>query len=419
MPSPWADLWSLDPTIDFLNHGSFGACPRAVIEEQRRWQRRLERDPVRFVVYELEAELDRVRAALAGFVDADPLDLVFVPNATTGVNTVLACFPLAPGDEILITNHGYGACKNAAWRAAERAGARVVTAEVPFPLSSERAVIDAVLAAVSERTRLALFDHVTSPTALIFPVNELVRALRARGVVTLVDGAHAPGMLALSVREIDADYYTGNLHKWCCAPKGVGFLWVPKARQAGLTPLVTSHGARSPRSDRTRFLLEFDWTGTSDPSGLLSVPFALDYLGGMFPGGFPALRERNRALALAARQTIARALDLQLPCPDSMIGSMATLPLREDPDATLPVGSPFVEPLYSRLANARFQVVVSAYPALPARTLRLSAHLYNDLAQFERLARVLASDGETDSKLSRNTRAVRVPSTDSPKGGTR
>lgn len=391
MPSPWAPLWSLDPATDFLNHGSFGACPLAVLEHQRELQRRLERDPVAFLLHDLEARLDEARRAVAEFVNADPLDLVFVNNATTAVNAVLASLPLGPGDEVLVTDHGYPACTNAARRWASRAGASVVTVRIPFPVASAGSIVERVLAAVTDRTRLALLDHVTSTTALIFPVEELIRELRARGVPCLIDGAHAPGMLALDVEALGADYYTGNLHKWCCAPKGAAFLWARRACQASLLPLVTSHGASSARTDRPRFWLEFDWTGTSDPSAVLSAPFALRYLAGLVDGGWPVIRSRNRQLALDARRLVAARLGVSLPSPDELIGSMAALPLVLDAGVRVSSASPYVEPVYSRLVEQGFQVMIVPWPALPRAVLRLSAHLYNDLSQYERLARVLAS----------------------------
>jgi len=382
-----------DPDLTFLNHGSFGACPLAVMAEQDRLRRHFERDPVAFVVREQEAAFDEARAAVAKLVGAREDDIVFVPNATTGVNTVLAATPLASGDEILITNHGYNACNNAAEFFAARSGARVVVAKLPFPVENEQAAAEAVLAHVSARTRIAVIDHVTSPTALVLPIETLTRELRQRNVTVLIDGAHGPGMVPLDLEALGADYYVGNLHKWCCAPKGAAILHARRERQAELRPLVISHGANSTRSDRSRFLLEFDWTGTLDASVVQSVPFALRHLASLHPDGLTGLMARNRRLALDARRLLADALELPLPCPESMLGAMAALPLPRSADLELRPGYPFAEPLYSRLVDVhRIQVPIMLFPAPPDRLLRICAHAYNGLSHYERLASVLRDE---------------------------
>src|SRR5262249_16600935 len=199
--------------ITFLNHGSFGACPRPVLDAQSRIREEMEREPVRFLARENDARIDAARAALAAFVGARPDDLVFVANATSGVNAVARSPRLEPGDEILTTDHAYNACRNALDWVAGRAGARVVVAAVPFPLAHEDEIVDAILGAVTPRTRLALIDHVTSPTALVFPVKRLIAQLQAAGVDVIVDGAHAPGMVLLDVAGLGAAYYPGNCHK--------------------------------------------------------------------------------------------------------------------------------------------------------------------------------------------------------------
>lgn len=301
------DAFSLDPSVTFLNHGSFGACPRAVQRRQAALRAQLEAEPVRFMTRELEPLLDAARVRLAGFVGARPADLAFVPNATTGVNSVLRSLRLQPGDELVTTNHGYNACTNALRFVAERAGANVVIAQVPFPLEDEGQAVDAVLAAVTPRTKLVLLDQVTSPTALVLPVGPLVRALEGRGVRVLVDAAHAPGMVPLDLDATGASYTTGNLHKWVCAPKGAAFLHVRGDRQAEVRPAVISHGANSPRTDKSRFQLEFDWTGTGDPTPYLCVPEALDTLAALHAGGWPGLMQANREAATLAGALLAEA----------------------------------------------------------------------------------------------------------------
>ena len=320
-----ARYWSLDEKVEFLNHGSFGACPLPVLAEQQELRRRMEAEPVRFLDRELEGRLDKARAALARFVGADAGGPCLRAQRTAGVNTVLRSLRFEPGDEILATDMEYNACRNAA----EIIGgpARVVTARIPFPISSPQAVAQAVLAGVTDKTRLALLSHITSPTGMILPMDPLVRELQGRGVDVLVDGAHAPGQIPLDLSRLDAAYYTGNCHKWLCAPKGAAFLHVRRDRQERLRPLVISHGANSRRTDRSRFRLEFDWTGTADPTPYLCVPAAIRFMEEAVPGGWPEVMRRNHALAVEARSILAEALGIPEPCPEDMLGAMAALPL--------------------------------------------------------------------------------------------
>jgi isopenicillin-N epimerase len=389
VPSPLLRHFTLDPAVTFLNHGSFGACPRPVQEAQQRERERLEAEPVRYLARELEGRLDQVREELAAFLGAEPRDLAFVPNATTAVNAVVRSLDLAPGHELLALDQGYNACLNVLRHAAARSGARLVLAAVPFPLASEEEAVEAVLRAASPRTRLALVDHVASPTGLVLPVARIVRALEGRGVPVLVDGAHAPGMVPLDLASVGASYYAGNCHKWLCAPKGAGFLHVRRELQAAVRPAVISHGANSPRADRSRFLVEFDWVGTTDPTAVLSIPAALRFMGSLLPGGWPEVMRRNRALALEARALLASALGAAPPAPDSMVGSLAAL--------RLPDGTPAAprSPLYqdalqdALLERFGIEVPVVPWPAPPRRLLRISAQLYNDLGDYQRLAAAL------------------------------
>jgi isopenicillin-N epimerase len=395
--NPLRQHWSLDPEIRFLNHGSFGACPKPVLAEQARLREEIEREPVLFLARELEQRIDAARAALAPFLGAVPEDIVPVTNATTGVNAVLRSLRFEPGDEILLTNMGYNACRNVCEHVAERSGARLVVAQVPFPLASSDAVLAAVFGAVSARTKIALLDHVTSPTGLVFPIAALVRGLAERGIDTLVDGAHAPGMLPLDLAALGAAYYTGNLHKWVCAPKGAAFLWVRRDLQARLRPPVISHGANSPRTDRSRFRLEFDFTGTDDPSAFLCVPACLRFLGGLFPGGFAELTRRNRALALAARERLCAALGVPPPAPEAMIGTLAAVPL---PSGPLPTGTGgahpdafAIDPLQRALFERhRIEVPVMTWPKPPQRLVRISAQAYNEHGEYEALAAALRTE---------------------------
>jgi len=387
--------WRLDPAVTFLNHGSYGACPEPVLAVQRALRDRLESEPVRFLSNDLPGLLDAARVAVGTFLGADAEGLAFVPNATTGVNTVLRSLRFEPGDELLTNDHEYNATINALRAVAARDGARVVVAPIPFPIDGPGIALDAILGAVTERTRLVLVSQVTSPTALILPVAELVAELDRRGIDTLVDGAHAPGMVPLELDRLGATYWTGNGHKWLCGPKGTGVLLVRADRRERIHPLVVSHGANAELGDRTRFRHEFDWVGTTDPTGYLALPAAIDWMATTAApdgGGWPAVMAANHALALEGRDILAGRLGIEAPAPDSMLGSMASLPLAGVPDTSA------AEALGRRLAaDDGIQVPIGPWPVPAAQAdgiapriiVRISAQRYNEPGDYERLAAAL------------------------------
>ncbi|MBL8745438.1 MAG: aminotransferase class V-fold PLP-dependent enzyme [Phycisphaerae bacterium] len=387
--SEHAKAWILDPQVVFLNHGSYGACPQRVLEYQRHIQEQMEREPLRFMGTELEPMLDQARIDLAGFLNADHEGLAFVHNATTAVNAVFRSIEFQPGDEVLTNNHEYNACNNALrWVVGRACGGqvRINTASVPFPLNSPDEVVNAILDAVTPKTRLVMISHVTSPTALIFPVERLIRELSSRGIETLIDGAHAPGMIPLDLKSLAATYYVGNCHKWMCSPKGAGFLYIhDEARRPQISPVVISHGLNSTRTDRSRFRLLFDWTGTDDYTAWLSVPEAIRAVSSMLPGGWPAVMQANHRKVLAGRDTLLRVLGGNAPAPDSMLGSLATIPL---PDAIHAEGQPD-EQLKTLYDEHKVRVPLISWPKHPKRWVRLSAQLYNDPSQYEYAAAVL------------------------------
>ena len=389
-PAADPSLWLLDPEIIFLSHGVFGACPRHVLGVQNEWRERLERRPVQFLARELETHLDAARQCLADFVGADPDDIVFVPNATTGVNTVLRSLALGPGDELLMTDYAYNACRNAVEFVAERAGAKPVVVRIPFPFRNQGDLIAPILERVTSRTRLAMIDHVTSQTGVVMPIARLVSELKQRGVDTLVDGAHALGMVPLDLKALGATYYAANCHKWLCTPKGAAFLHVARDRQESIRPLIISNGANSRRKDRSRFLIEFAWQGTWDPSACLSVPEAIRFVGSLLPGGWPEIMARNHALALAARKILCASLQIEEPCPEEFIGSLAAIPLPDaapDTLARLPLNEYPLQDDLRELYN--IEVPIISWPAPPKRVLRISAQLYNSLPQYERLGKAI------------------------------
>jgi len=359
---------------------------------QQELRLQMEREPVQFLWRTFEERLDPARAELARFIGAKTNDVVFVTNATSGVNAVLRSVPLRRGDELLTTDHDYNACHNVLRETARQRGAKVVTVPLPFPIDNPQHVIDAIMERVSRRTRLAMIDHVTSPTALVFPIERIVRELDRRGVDTLVDGAHAPGQVPLDLSKIRPAYYTGNLHKWVCAPKGAAFLWAREDKQADLHPAIISHGHNRPRSGYTTFQDRFDWAGTADPTPWFCVGAALRWFRDLVPGGWRAVRSRNHALALEARTLLCAKLDVAAPAPPAMVGSMATIPLPDplqcahehDPAC----GWQKIEREQLRLYD-EFQIEVPLLRLHGRRWFRISAQLYNSMRDYERLAHAL------------------------------
>lgn len=364
--------WTLDPAVTFLNHGSYGATPRAVLDYQSMLRAEMEREPVQFMGRRLPDLIAEVRARVAAFVGADPAGLVFLPNATTGTATVLANLPWKAGDEVVLADMAYGAVFRALEATAARHGIRIVKAVVPFPIQSPRQVVDAFAAAMTKRTKLVIADHITSATALIFPVAELVALARARGVPILVDGAHAPGHIPLQLDALGADFYVGNFHKWVCAPKGAAMLHLAPAWRDRVHPVVISHGYG------LGLHAEFDWTGTDDPTAVLSIPAALDHIDSI---GFDSLRAANHALVREGRRVIAEALGVDLPHPDdpALYGMMAVVPWTRGGDQKKLTPALFAE-----------HAIEVPFPTYDTRTwVRISGQAYNRPDEYQRLAQVL------------------------------
>ncbi len=388
-PSPYAEAWDLDPKTLFLNHGSFGACPRHILELQSNLQREIERQPVKFLHRELEARYDEARGSLAEFLHCSADDLCFVTNATSGVNTVLRSLRFEAGDELLVTNQEYNASRNVLNYAAATHGAKVVVIDIPFPIADEATVTAAVMSKVTDRTKLLLIDHIVSQTGIVLPIQDIVQSLNERGIDTFVDGAHAPGQLDLNLDQLGAAYYTGNLHKWLCAPKGAAMLHVRADRQELIRPNVISHGANSPRTDRSRFRIEADWLGTHDPTPWLCIPECIRYLASLTNGGWDAIRKHNHDLVLHGRQVLCEALEVDAPCPPSMVGSLASIPM-PDGDTELCQPPLFLDSVQTALHDQHnIEVPIMYWPAPPKRFIRISAQLYNAPWQYASLAQAL------------------------------
>jgi isopenicillin-N epimerase len=395
IPSDPASLkahWSLDPEVAYVNHGSFGACPKVVLAELHRMQRELEDEPGTFFCRKATDRLAAARESLGAFVGADPEDLAFVPNVTEALNAVLRAMPLNEGDELIVSNHEYNASRNVLDFVAERAKCRVVVVEIPFPIDGPNIVVERMREAITPRTRLALVDHVTSATGMVMPLKELVEMFHASGVAVLVDGAHAPGMIPVDIETLAPEYYAANCHKWICSPKGAGFLYVRRDLQHEVRPAVISHGANSGLEGNARFREEFEWMGTRDITPWLTVPVALEFMGTVLPGGWDEVRARNHALVVEARNLLIDTLNITPPCPDAMLGSLAALHLPEikalKPSvATSALGlDPIQEALFH---DHKIEVPVLVCPESGGRIFRVSAQLYNTIDDYARLAKAL------------------------------
>ena len=360
----------LDDDVVFLNHGSFGACPEPVFRVYQHWQRLVERNPVELLHRRLDELLDEVRQTLAAFVGADAEGLALVPNATAGVNVVARSLRLERGDEVLSTDHEYGAMA-LVWRdACDRAGAHYVPAAVAVPCTETKAIVESVWARVTERTRVLFISHVTSPTAIRLPIEELCRRARVAGIVTVVDGAHGPGQLDLDLGALGADFYAGNCHKWLCAPKGCGFLHARAEHRDALRPNVVSWGAEA-----TRFVERHGWQGTADPSAFLALPAAIDFHGEHLAP--------YRAACHELVEEFRPRLGLPLTPPgNAWFGQMASVEL-----------PPCDASEVRRLLWDEHQIEVVAEPWNRRPLLRVSVQAYNTRDDLQRLEAALAALG--------------------------
>ena len=377
--------WILDPETSFLNHGSFGATPLSVLEEQSRLRNLIESDPVRFFERNYIPLMKAAIGRLSEFMNADSEGLVFVKNTTEGVNTVLRSLDLSPGDEIIVTNHSYQACWNAVDFVTERSDAKTVVVDIPFRVKNEEEIVDLIMDKVTGNTVLAMIDTVTSATGLRMPFEKLVRNLQGVSVDVLLDAAHGPGIVPLDLKAMDVAYCTGNCHKWICTPKGSAFLHIREDRKGFVKPLSISHGYRFEGTDQEKFEYEFGWPGTQDPTAWLCIPHAIDFLGGLVDGGWQEIMEHNTALAIQGREILCGALGTSPPVPDSMVSSIAAVEMPDEGDVG-PMsleGDPFHNFLLDEFG---IQVPVFPWKHHNKRYIRISAQLYNHVEEYEFLA---------------------------------
>ncbi|HEX4192978.1 MAG TPA: aminotransferase class V-fold PLP-dependent enzyme [Stellaceae bacterium] len=366
------DRWRLDPGFAYLNHGGFGVTPEVVFTEQDRWRAKIERNPTHFLTFDVEEAIRAAAVPVAQAVGAMAEDVVFIENATTGLNAVLRSLDFEPGDEILITSLSYPAIRKAAYYAASRCGARVIEAAIPLPLADKAALLRAVAAKLTIRTKLAIFDHIASHSALLLPAAELTRLAHEAGAKVMIDGAHVPGQIPLDIAAHGADWYVGNLHKWYFAPRSCGFLWASKAQQAATRPLAISHGYGE------GFRAEWEWTGTRDVTPALATPAAIEFHRSL---GGEALMKRNIALVRAAGKLLSEHWRTELTGPNDMFAAMVTVRL----------------PLAGEASDARARALMremaekhrigAAFVVLEnALWVRVAAQAYNEMADYERLA---------------------------------
>ena len=370
--------WRLDPGFAYLNHGGFGVTPEAVFAEQDRWRARIERNPTHFLTYEVEDALRAATVPVAKAIGAAPADVVFVENATTGLNAVLRSLDFEAGDEILITSLSYPAIRKAAYYAASRCGARVIEAEIRLPLADNRELLRAVAAKLNIRTKLAIFDHIASHSALLLPADALTRLAHEAGARVMIDGAHAPGQIPLDIEAIGADWYVGNLHKWYFAPRSCGFLWASKAQQPATRPLAISHGYGE------GFRTEFEWTGTRDVTPALAAPAAIEFHDSL---GGAALMARNSALVREAARMLAERWRTRLTGPSDAFAAMATVRLPLTGEASGARANALMRELAERHRIGAAVVVLEG-----ALWVRVAAQAYNEIADYERLAALFAPE---------------------------
>tara|TARA_B100001115_G_scaffold42740_1_gene31839 strand:+ start:1073 stop:2263 length:1191 start_codon:yes stop_codon:yes gene_type:complete len=381
--------WILDSETCFLNHGSFGATPVSVLEEQSRLRNLIESDPVRFFERDYIPLMKGAVGKLSDFINANPEGLVFVKNTTEGVNTVLRSLNLKPGDEIIVTNHSYQACWNAVDFVTERSDAKTVVVDIPFRVKNEGEVVDLIMDKITGKTVLAMIDTVTSATGLRMPFEKLVRDIQGVGVDVLLDAAHGPGIVPLDLIAMDAAYCTGNCHKWICTPKGSAFLHIREDRKSLVRPLSISHGYSFEGTDQEKFEYEFGWPGTQDPTAWLCIPHAIEFLGSLLDGGWQEIMDHNRALAIQGRRILCRALGTSPPVPDSMVSSIAAVEMPGEGD----VGPMSLEgdPYHNFLLD-EFGIQVPVFPWRHhnKKYIRISAQLYNHVEEYEFLADCLS-----------------------------
>ncbi len=380
--NPRINEWLLDKSTIFLNHGSFGACPIEVFNKYQQWQKLIEQQPVKFFMYTLREELYSAKKILSSFLNVQTDDLVFVQNATEGVNTVLHSIQWQHDDEILITNHIYPACRNAIQFYANRFGVKVKEVQILFPLNSNDEIIQTIIDTITNKTRLILLDHIASPTGLLFPIKE-IRQQISNDILILVDGAHAPGAISLDINELGVDFYTGNCHKWMCSPKGAGFLWIQAKHQDYIYPINISLINTVSESFNERFF----WRGTQDPSAWLSIPAAISFLNKISNNNINTFINQNIKMNRKMREIVSQQLQIPMLCPNEMIATMSAIPIYSNSSET---HNNTIDPMQEWLMQKyNIEVPIFNWANEAYKLLRFSYFAYNDETQYITLANAI------------------------------
>ena len=403
LPGNVHQMWALDPALTFLNHGSYGSAPKSVLRAQAAYRERMERDPVRLFKYDLERLMDTTRERVASFINVNPADLSMMRNATYAMCTILKNHPLKAGDEVLITDHEYGSLHNELERMRIEQGIVVVKAAIPFPIASPQVALDAIVSRVTSKTKLVVISHVTSTSAMVLPAGAIIREMNSRGIDVLLDGAHSPGQIPTDVRALNPTYFIGSGHKWLSGPKGSAFVYVRPDKQHLFRPLALSARANKVRPERALFLRDFDYQGTDDYSAMVTLPAAIDAMGAILPGGWPALMRHNHHMILQARKILCGHLgslyNLQPCVPDAMVGTMVTLKLPEPPEHLKTRPTCYDDALQDVLLD-KYRIVVPIWRLMSTneRIIRVSAQVYNTTAEYEYLAQALKTELDLEQR---------------------
>ena len=367
----------LDPNITFLNHGSFGSCPRPIFQEYQKWQKKLERQPVQFMMDKVYPALKKSRIALSEFIGCNEDGLIFFQNPTTATTNIIYNLDLKPGDEVLMTNHEYGALVRA-WTAwGKRTGVKIVQQNIPVPLDTEERFIEQFWKGVNVRTKVIFISHITSPTALIFPIEQILARARDKGLITIVDGAHVPGQVDLDIHALCCDFYIGAIHKWLCGPKGSSFLFVKKEHQKWMKPVVYSWGKDGEDPGPSEFLQDFQWQGTRDMSAFLTIPTAIEF----YHQEISSLQSKCREMNVYAFSEFQSILGTKpISSGGNWLGQMVSHPL---PDHASP---DLKEKLWTR-----HQIEIPVFEWNGLQLIRLSVQIYNQQNDIDSLMSALPS----------------------------